>query len=54
MALCTVGVFGLSTVGFGGLLAGKTATMIVLPVSAPAAVALVLIGAGVLRAARRS
>jgi len=52
MTLCTVGVFGLSAVGFGGLLDGKTATMIVVPVSAPLTVAMVALGALILRAAR--
>jgi hypothetical protein len=45
MAMCTVGVFGLSTVGFGGLLAGKSATMIVAPVTAPVTIAMIALGA---------
>jgi hypothetical protein len=45
MAMCTVGVFGLSTVGFGGLLAGKAATMIVAPVTAPVTIAMIALGA---------
>ena len=52
MTSCTVGVFGLSAVGFGGLLDGKTAIMIVMPVSAPLTVGMVAVGAIVLRAAR--
>jgi hypothetical protein len=45
IALCAVGVVGFSAVGFGGLLAGHTATLVVLPVT-PLAAAVVL-GAGV-------
>jgi len=54
LALCTAGVFGLSTVGLGGLLDGKTATMVVLPVTAPAAIALIALGAALLRPPRRT
>ena len=43
MALCTVGILGFSAVGFGGLLAGRTATLVVLPVTP-------LLSAGVLAA----
>ncbi|MEU7904644.1 acyltransferase [Actinoplanes sp. NPDC049118] len=50
-ALCTLGVLGVSAVGFGGLLEGRTATLLVVPVTAPVAVALVALGAGLLRAA---
>jgi hypothetical protein len=50
MAACTVGMFGLSTVGFGGLVAGRVATMIVVPVSAPLAVAVIAGGVGLLLA----
>ncbi|MEV1045279.1 acyltransferase [Streptomyces sp. NPDC049916] len=42
--LCLLGVLGLSLVGFGGLLEGRTALLIALPVSAPAAVAMTLGG----------
>jgi len=49
MGLCTVGVFGLSTVGLGGLIDGKSATLIAIPISAPVAVALIGIGAALLR-----
>ncbi|MEU5370112.1 acyltransferase [Streptomyces sp. NPDC005951] len=42
--LCLLGVLGLSMVGFGGLLDGRTALLITIPVSAPAAVAMTLGG----------
>lgn len=42
--LCLLGVLGLSMVGFGGLLDGRTALLIALPVSAPGAVAMTLGG----------
>ncbi|RPK82336.1 hypothetical protein EES46_27225 [Streptomyces sp. ADI98-10] len=42
--LCLLGVLGLSMVGFGGLLDGRTALLIAVPVSAPAAVAMTLCG----------
>jgi hypothetical protein len=48
-ALCTLGVLGVSTVGFGGLLEGRTAKLLVVPVSAPVALVLVALGAGLLR-----
>ncbi|WP_411097046.1 acyltransferase family protein [Streptomyces sp. 020-2-3H-GM] len=38
--LCLLGVLGLSMVGFNGLLDGRTALLIAIPVSAPAAVAM--------------
>lgn len=41
---CLLGVLGLSMVGFGGLLDGRTALLIAVPVSAPAAVAMTLGG----------
>ncbi|UCA48547.1 acyltransferase [Streptomyces sp. WA6-1-16] len=41
---CLLGVLGLSIVGFGGLLDGRTALLIAIPVSAPAAVAMTLGG----------
>ncbi|MEU4216839.1 acyltransferase [Actinoplanes sp. NPDC026623] len=50
-ALCTLGVLAISTVGFGGLLEGRTAQLLTVPVTAPVAVALVALGAGLLRAA---
>ena len=49
MGLCTVGVFGLSAVGLGGLTDGKTAMLIAIPISAPVAVALLAVGALLLR-----
>ncbi|MFJ2853131.1 acyltransferase family protein [Streptomyces rubiginosohelvolus] len=42
--LCLLGVLGLSMVGFGGPLDGRTALLIAIPVSAPAAVAMTLGG----------
>ncbi|MGA5220447.1 acyltransferase family protein [Streptomyces cinereoruber] len=44
ITLALLGVLGLSLTGFAGLLDGHTATLIVLPVTAPAAVALILAG----------
>jgi hypothetical protein len=52
MVLCTVGVLGFSAVGFGGLLAGRTATLLVLPVSPLLAAVLLATGAGLLRLTR--
>jgi hypothetical protein len=54
--LCTLGVLGVSTVGFGALLEGHTAVLLVVPVSAPVALVLIALGAGLLRAtpARRA
>jgi hypothetical protein len=49
--MCTLGMLGVSIVGFGGLLAGHTATLLVVPVTAPLALALVALGASLLRAA---
>lgn len=44
VTLCLLGVLGLSMVGFAGLLEGRTALLIAIPVSAPAAVATTLCG----------
>lgn len=44
ITLCLFGVLGLSMVGFAGLLDGRTATLIAVPVSAPAGVAMALAG----------
>ncbi len=52
VVLCAVGVLGLSAVGFGGLLAGRTATLIVLPVTPLLSAALVAAGAVLLRVTR--
>ena len=52
MVLCTVGVLGFSAVGFGGLLAGRTATLLVLPVSPLLAALLLAAGAALLRLTR--
>ena len=49
-AMCTLGVLGVSTVGFGALLEGHAATLVVVPMTAPLALALVALGAGLLRA----
>lgn len=49
MALCTVGVLAYSAVGFGGLLAGRTATLIALPVTPLTATLMVAAGAALLR-----
>jgi hypothetical protein len=53
MVLCTLGVLGFSAVGFGGLLAGRTATLIVLPVTPLTSALLVAGGAALLRVTRR-
>jgi hypothetical protein len=52
MVLCTVGVLGFSAVGFGGLLAGRTATLLVLPVSPLLAALLLAAGAALLRSTK--
>lgn len=44
VTLCLLGVLGLSMVGLAGLLEGRTALLIAIPVSAPAAVAMTLSG----------
>ncbi|MFJ2025254.1 acyltransferase [Streptomyces sp. NPDC087897] len=44
VTLCLLGVLGLSMVGLGGLLEGRTALLIAVPVSAPAALAMTLGG----------
>jgi hypothetical protein len=51
--LCTVGVLGLSAVGFAGLLEGRTATLVVVPVTAPASIGLAVMGAALLGLASR-
>lgn len=43
-ALCLLGVLGLSMVGLAGLLDGRTALLVAVPVTAPAAVAMILCG----------
>ena len=50
-AMCTLGVLGISSVGFGGLLEGRAAMLLVVPVTAPLALALLVLGASLLRAA---
>ncbi|MEV8532762.1 acyltransferase family protein [Streptomyces sp. NPDC051211] len=44
IVLCLLGVLGLSTTGLGGLLEGRTAVLIAVPVSAPVAIGMVLGG----------
>ncbi|GGU33301.1 acyltransferase family protein [Streptomyces lavendofoliae] len=44
ITLCLFGVLGLSMVGFGGLLEGRTALLVAVPVTAPAAVGMALVG----------
>lgn len=53
VAACALGLLGLSAVGLHGLLTGATATLLVLPLSAPAAIALVGAGCLALRPTRR-
>lgn len=54
MVLCAVGVLGLSAVGFAGPLSGRSATLVVLPVTAPLSAAILAAGSGLLWAARPS
>ncbi|MFG2194313.1 acyltransferase family protein [Streptomyces sp. NPDC048639] len=44
VTLCLLGVLGLSMVGFGGLLDGRTALLIAVHITAPAAVAMAVFG----------
>ncbi|MFJ8162992.1 acyltransferase family protein [Streptomyces sp. NPDC096136] len=44
-ALCLLGILGLSMTGLGGLLDGHTATLVALPVTAPAAIGMAVAGA---------
>ncbi|WP_228982984.1 acyltransferase [Streptomyces sp. DH12] len=44
VALCLMGVLGLSAVGFAGLLEGRTAVLVAVDVTAPATVAMILAG----------
>ncbi|MFH8289047.1 acyltransferase family protein [Streptomyces sp. NPDC018059] len=44
VTLCLFGVLGLSMVGFGGLLEGRTAMLVAVHVTAPAAVVMALVG----------
>jgi hypothetical protein len=48
-ALCAVGILGVSAVGFGGLVDGRTANLIVVPITAPGAIVVVAAGALLLR-----
>ena len=51
MILCVIGILGLSAVGVGGLLAGRTATLVVLPVTPHLSAAILAGGAALLLAA---
>jgi surface polysaccharide O-acyltransferase-like enzyme len=53
MVLCTVGVLGFSAVGFGGLLAGRSAILIGLPVTPLVSTLLLMAGATLLQLTRR-
>jgi hypothetical protein len=53
IAFCVFGVLGLSVVGFGGLLAGRTATLVVLPVTPLISVAALATGAALIGATKR-
>ncbi|MER5407323.1 acyltransferase [Streptomyces sp. NPDC002769] len=44
VGLCLFGILGLSLVGFGGLLDGRTAVLVAVRVTAPGAVAMTLVG----------
>ena len=44
VTLCLFGVLGLSTVGFGGILEGRSAMLVAVRVTAPVAVAMTLVG----------
>lgn len=44
VTLCLFGVLGLSMVGFGGMLEGRTAMLIAVRVTAPVAVGMALVG----------
>ncbi|MBA9006621.1 acyltransferase family protein [Thermomonospora cellulosilytica] len=48
ITLCVLGVLGFSAVGFGGTLAGRTATLVVLPVSPALCLGLLAAGAALL------
>jgi hypothetical protein len=52
--MCTLGVLGISTVGFGALLEGHAVTLLVVSMTAPLALALVALGASLLRGAPMS
>lgn len=53
MVLCLTGILGLSAVGFGGALAGRTATLVVLPVTPPGSLGMIAAGAVLLGLAFR-
>jgi hypothetical protein len=52
ITLCLLGVLGFSAVGFGGVLAGRTAHLIVLPMTPLACLASLAAGAALLSIAR--
>ncbi|MEV0113164.1 acyltransferase [Streptomyces sp. NPDC050844] len=54
VTLCLFGVLGLSMVGFGGLLEGRTAMLVAVRVTAPVAVGMALVGWLVVERAGRS
>jgi hypothetical protein len=54
MVLCLVGVLGLSAVGFGGLLAGRTTMLVFLPVTPLWSAVALAAGAALLHAGRRA
>lgn len=45
ITLCLLGILGLSMTGLGGLLQGHSAVLIALPVTAPAAIGMAVVGA---------
>jgi hypothetical protein len=53
VTLCTAGILGLSAVGFGGLLAGRTATLVILPVTPLLSSGVLAAGAVLLRSGAR-
>jgi hypothetical protein len=52
MLLCTLGVLGVSAVGFGGVLAGRSATLVAVPVTPLVSVLLLAAGAVLLALTR--
>jgi hypothetical protein len=54
MTLCAAGVLGFSAVGFGGLIAGRTATLVVVPATPLLSAVLLAAGAVLLRATRNT
>ncbi|GAA2582326.1 acyltransferase family protein [Winogradskya consettensis] len=50
VTLCTLGIIGLSAVGLGGLLTGHKAALLGIEVTAPLTLAMIAVGAGLVRA----